>query len=122
MKKAIIVVGKHFAGKSLTIGAHLTALLKIKRRARKFTLRGKRGFLRSQSFEESGLDVIATIKKYFGYDLLVFAARPETEEGTKFKLIHNTLLKASFDVKKVEIKNQKEAPEKAAEIFKILKS
>jgi hypothetical protein len=121
MKKAVIVVGKHHAGKSLTIRGHLNPLLKISHAAHKFILNGKRGYIRSQSLEESGLDV-AAIRKYFHYDLLVFAARPETETGSKLKLICDTLQKGSFKVMVVDIQDQSEARGKAKEILGLLNS
>jgi len=121
MKKVVIVAGAHGAGKSLTINCHLKPLLGIGYYAHKFTLSGKNGYVFSQSLEESGLDVEA-IRKYFHYDLLVFAARPETESGSKLNLIRDMFQKASFAVNVVSIQEESEAPEKAKEVFSLLNS
>ena len=122
MKMAIILAGAHYAGKSKTIRLHLKPLLKISIKAHKFTLRCKRGFILSQSFEEAKRDVKATVKRYSNYDLLVFAARPQNEPGSKLKLMRSVLLKASFTVRIVTIQSPKEAKKKALEIFNFLKS
>jgi hypothetical protein len=123
MKKAVVVIGKHHAGKSLTIRGHLNPLLKISWDAHKFTLNGKSGWIKSQTLEESGLDV-AAIRKYFHYDLLVFAARPESESGSKLNLLRKALQEAEepFKVIVVNIQDKSEAPEKAKEIFNLLNS
>jgi len=121
MKKAVIVVGKHHAGKSLTIRGHLNPLLKIGYDAHKFTLNGKMGWIKSQTLEESGLD-IASIRKHFDFDLLVFAARPESESGSKLNLLRNALQTESFNVVLVNIQDKSEAPDKAREIFNLLNS
>jgi hypothetical protein len=122
MKKAVIVVGKHHAGKSLTIRGHLNPLLGISYDAHKFKLNGKCGYILSQSFEESLRDFLETCKKYFAKELLVFAARPATESGSKLNLIRDTLQKASFKVIVVNIQDKSEAPAKAKEVFSILNS
>jgi hypothetical protein len=122
MKKAIIVVGRHHVGKSLTINEHLKPLLGIGYDAHKFTLGSKRGYILSQSFEESLRKCLEHSEKYFAYDLLVFAARPETEKGSKLNLICDALRQASFNVKTVCIQDKSEAPKKASEIFDLLNS
>ena len=58
MKKAIILVGAHHVGKSLTINQHLKPMLKISHDAHVFQLGGKTGFVLSQSAEEA--------ERYFG--------------------------------------------------------
>jgi hypothetical protein len=122
MKKAVIVAGGHHTGKSKTIRRHLKPLLGISCNAHKFMLRGKKGFILSQSFEESRRDVAATIKKYSHYDLLVLAARPQSESGSKLKSLRAALSKASFAVRIVTIRSRSEAPARAKEIFSILNS
>lgn len=79
MKKAVIVVGSHYAGKSKTINVHLKQKLGIAKHEHKFTRNGKAGFILSQSFEEADRDVDYVIKKYVAYDLLVLSARPAHE-------------------------------------------
>ncbi len=122
MKKAVIIVGSHHTGKSLTINVHLKPKLGIGNDDRKFILNGKNGYILSQSFEESVRDFLDHSARYFRYDLLVFAARPETEPDSKFKLIHDALVKASYGVNTVSISDKSEAPSKAVEIFNLLSS
>jgi hypothetical protein len=79
MKKAVIVVGSHYAGKSKTIRKYLKPKLSITEHEHKFTRNGNDGFVLSQSLEESDRDVDDLIKKYMDYDLLVLSARPANE-------------------------------------------
>ena len=122
MKKAVIIVGKHHSGKSLTLVWHLKPLLGIGEYAHKFTLNGQSGYILSQSFEESLRDFLEKSKQYFGNELLVFAGRPETESGSKLNLMRDALRKASFKVTVVNIQEKSEAPAKAKEIFDLLNS
>jgi hypothetical protein len=125
MKKAIIVVGKHHSGKSLTIRGHLNPLLKIGYDAHKFTLNGKNGYVLSQTFEEAlkkFLDDSARLSKLIVYELLVLAARPETEPDSQLNLIREFLQDSSFAVEIIYIQDKSEAPEKAKAIFTLLNS
>jgi hypothetical protein len=122
MKKAIILVGAHHVGKSLTINQHLKPMLKISHDAHVFQLGGKTGFVLSQSAEEAERDVEVTVEKYADYDLLVLAARPYSNPESSLKLLRSLLQKASFVTTEVAILSTKEAPRKAIEIFAALTS
>jgi hypothetical protein len=122
MKKAIILVGAHHVGKSLTINQHLKPMLKISQEAHIFKLDGKKGFVLSQSAEEAERDVEATVEKYADYDLLVLAARPYFDPVSQLKLLRSVLQKTSFITTEVAILSEEEAPRKAKEIFVALTS
>jgi hypothetical protein len=119
-KKSVIVVGSHYSGKSLTINKHLKPLLKINPHAHIFSPSGKKGFVLSQSSEESGKDVESLIQKYSHFDLFVLASRPETDERSNFKETRAALERASFLVYVVVVHSRDEAPSKAHEIFRLL--
>jgi hypothetical protein len=55
MKKAVIVVGSHFSGKSNTITKYFKPLVGIQGNKRAFNLNGEVGRVLSQSLEEKGL-------------------------------------------------------------------
>lgn len=119
MKKAVIVVGKQNSGKSGTI-RHFKKLVKMESQHR-FTLKGKRGFILSTSFDEAKRPVEATIRRLSGYDFLVIAS-----QGPTLARIHAALKKASFSVKDVSVHRfqglnraqiESKAKEKAKEIF-----
>jgi hypothetical protein len=120
MKKAVILVGAHHVGKSLTINEHLKPMLGIKSQAHLFELEEKKGFVLSQSAEEAERDVEATVKKYSDHDFLVLAARPFSDPASQLKLLRSMLQKASFVVNEVAIHSGTEAPKKAREIFGML--
>ena len=122
MSRAVIVVGKHYAGKSKMIREYLKPLLGIGINDRKFTLEEKDGYILSQSFEEADRDPDETIKKYSDYDLLVFAARPEEEPGSKLHSMRRALSDESFRVNVVRIQNKGQVEEKAQEVFELLAS
>jgi hypothetical protein len=129
MKTAVIIVGKHGAGKSLTINKHLKRNLKnwkgkpLGPKKHIFKLGDKWGFILSQSFEESDRDVETTIKKYSGYDLLVLAAHPKGDSfGSVLQEMIQALSKQHFKAKQVKIISKHEAPQKAQVILKLLKS
>lgn len=117
MKKAVILVGAHHVGKSLTINEHLKPMLKISPDAHIFELNGKTGFVLSQSAEEAERDVVATVEKYSEYDILVLAARPHFDPESKLKLLRSMLQKASFVANEVAIHSKEEAPQTAKAIF-----
>lgn len=97
MKRAVIVVGPHYAGKSKTINKYFKPMLNIRPRAHKFTLNGTKGmvlsqsreeavhrcgFVRSQSLEESRrtpFGVTRLIRTNAHFNFLVLAARPSNE-------------------------------------------
>jgi hypothetical protein len=119
-KKAVIVVGSHFFGKSLTVNKHLKPLLKINPQAHIFDLNGQKGFVLSQSSEESGQNVEKLIEKYSHFDLFVLVSRPETDEHSNFKAVRAALERTSFEVNVMVVHSREEAPNKAAAIFKLL--
>ena len=120
MKKAVIVVGAHLVGKSFTINENLKPLLGINPEAHVFKIGEQTGYILSQSLEEADREVEETIEKYCGYDLMVFAARPYSEPGSKLRLMISLLNKKKFSVNEIAIHSKSEAPKKAREIFNIL--
>ena len=129
MKKAVIVVGGHHVGKSDTIGNHLKPMLKrpdgqpMTYYDRKFMLNLKRGYIQIQTFKEALKSFLEHSKRYFAYDLLVLAERPETEDGSQLNTIRDALQRASFTVNIVVIEHESEdRAEKAKKIFDILNS
>jgi hypothetical protein len=120
MKKAVIVVGAHLVGKSFTINENLKPLLGINPEAHVFKIGDQTGYILSQSLEEADREVEETIEQYCGYDLMVFAARPYSEPGSKLKLMTSLLNRKKFSVSEIAIHSKSEAPKKAREIFNIL--
>lgn len=120
MKIAVILVGAHHVGKSLTINHLLKPMLNISPDTHIFKVKDKTGFILSQSAEEAARDVEATVEKYADYDLLVLAARPYSDPESKLKLLRTMLQKASFTTSEVAIHQKAEAPRKAQEIFDLL--
>lgn len=121
-KQSVLVVGHHFSGKSKTINQYLKPLLKIGPHAHIFSINGWRGFVLSQSSEESNQNVQQLIEKYSHFDLFVLACRPETDEHSNLKAAQIALKKASFKVDVVAVRSHEEAPDKAREIFDLLSS
>jgi hypothetical protein len=121
MKKAIIISGAHHTGKSKTIRQFLKPLLGIRESARKFILKGKYGYILSQSFEESGRNISEIIPQYKDYNLLVIASRPRNELGSKHKQLCSALTQYGFIIEEVQIQNPAEAAQRAKEIFNLLK-
>lgn len=121
MKKAVIVEGQHYAGKSKTIIKYFKPLIGLTSRARNFKLDGVsgrvysqsreeaarlRGCVRSQSLEESGRtarEVAKLIRTNANFELLVFAARPEGEEGSFLPLLKRQLRAVGYRVLVVQI-------------------
>ena len=120
MKKAVIVVGKHYVGKSKTINIHLKAKLGIGRYQHKFTRNGKAGFILSQSFEEADRDVDYVIKKYLAYDLLVVSTRPADETGSCLNELRIKLNSAGYSVGEVLVEHNDDYAGKADEILQHL--
>ena len=141
MRKAVMVVGKHRAGKSKTIRLHLKKKLGIAKSKHKFSLRGKegfvlsqsreeaakqQGFVLSQSLEESGKykNVAKIVTKYSLYDLLVLAARPRNEKDSCLNRLERELRKAGYRVTLVSLNKHptnEYCEKKANEILKALK-
>lgn len=104
MKKAVIVVGPHFSGKSKTIKKYFKPLVGLSGNQRKFVLNGKPGIVLSQSLEEKRLsDVKAYLSPYLSYQWLVLAARPSTEGGSHLNEIRTILEENGFSVPVVEV-------------------
>ena len=105
MKKAVIVVGKHFAGKSKTIREYLKPKLGIGKHVRIFARYGQSGHILSQTLEEpkrkrSGQEIVT---KYSKYDLLVFSARPATESGSQVNELSKALKDNGYQVNTVDV-------------------
>jgi len=124
MKRAIIIVGPHHSGKSLTINEHLKGLLGIRKRERLFQLNGMRGVIWSQSPEEADRDIITKLKDKVveRYELFVLPCRPKNEEVSLFGELHEFFAEHSVEVKTLEIQKGDQAPETAAAAFKFLNS
>lgn len=103
MKIAVIVVGSHFSGKSRTIKEFLKPLLGLTSHQQIFEHHGKTGRILSQSFEESRSDANEKIARYSHYDLLVIAARPESESVTQLLAVEKLLTKYKFKHHRVVI-------------------
>jgi hypothetical protein len=129
MKKAVILVGSHHVGKSDTIRNHLKPLLKqangkpLGRHHHIFELGGKKGYILSQSLEEGGRDVDATVRSLADYQYLVFAARPVNEPESEVNALQLSLQTAGFAVSIIVIMDKfDDRAQKAAQIFRILNS
>jgi hypothetical protein len=122
MKTAVIFVGSHFSGKSLTINGFLKPLLGISYKARLFTLDGKAGCVLSQSFEESGREAKERIEAYAHLDLLVLAARPADEGASQLFRVESILGKNGFDSHLIHVTkgHDKHYASLAKKAFKIL--
>ena len=117
MKKAVLVVGPHFSGKSKTINKYFKRLVGLSEKQRTFTLREKKGTALSQSTEEKRLGHVISqsteekrlfglkefLDKYLACQWLVLAARPEDEPGSNYKAICTILKKNGFSVKTVTV-------------------
>jgi len=129
MKKAVILVGSHHVGKSDTIRNYLKPLLKqtngkpLGQHHHIFELDGKKGYILSQSLEEGGRDVNATVKSLLEYEYLVFAGRPVTEAGSEVHALQLSLQTAGFAVSIVVIMDRfDDRAKRAGQIFRILNS
>jgi alanine racemase len=118
-RKAVIVVGSHYAGKSKTINKYLKRHLGISRYEHRFRLRGQEGrvlsqsreeatwngFAKSQSLEEAGhKDITRIVRKYSCYNFLVMAARPSRERGSLLIRLRSRLRRAGYRVDIVKVK------------------
>ncbi|GAA4791447.1 hypothetical protein [Lysobacter hankyongensis] len=124
MKIAVIFVGSHFVGKSLTINGFLKPLLGISHKARLFTLDGRDGCVLSQSFEESGRDAKERIEVYSHLDLLVLAARPTSERASKLSVVEGILNRNGFICHQIDVTtgDDKHYESLAKRAFKILRT
>ncbi len=123
-KIAIIVAGKHHAGKSKTINKYLKPMLSLNERQHKFRLGNCEGFILSQTLEERNT-FVENLKRYKIYDILVLPTRPENEPNSLFHAVKDRLKEFGFDVVIYEIeKDQEESyyQEKAIEIYDQIRS
>jgi len=102
MKKAVIVVGRHHAGKGKTIRLYLKPKLGIGPKVHKFTRNGQSGYVLAQSFEEADKD-IQIIDNYSHYELLVLAARPAHETPSCLVELKAKLEKEGYRVSTVDV-------------------
>jgi len=114
MKKALIIVGSHHAGKSRTINRHLKSALGISAKANKFSEKDlygtgsankSYGWIYSQSIEERGRKTpwIAEFASNSKWQRLVFSARPIGEPVSHYKTLKEELEKAGYKVETIDI-------------------
>ena len=118
MKKAVIVVGHHYAGKSKTIKKFFKPLVGISGNRRLFQIgpqhcavlsqsleeRFGNGHVLSQSLEEKGLaDVRGIVSNYQHFERLVFAARPSNEPCSLYGKLKSELESRGFSVATVSV-------------------
>ncbi|MDD7984701.1 hypothetical protein PQO01_07035 [Lentisphaera marina] len=125
-KKAVIVCGEHFVGKTHTINFFLKPLLGIKAGAWTFTIEHWHdGGVYAQSSEESPRDVDYRISKLLKYTYVVTACRPKDEEGSHFTEIYLQLRQRGYDVVVFEISRENDEDDKkmiASQAYNHLKS
>ena len=123
MKKAVIVVGPHFSGKSKTIKKYFKPLIGLSGNQRTFDLNEKPGVVLSQSLEEKRLGRVISqsieekpisnvrefLSRYLFCQWLVLAARPSSEAGSHLNEILRILKTNGFSVLVVNI--AKDQPE-----------
>ena len=107
MKKAFVVVGKHYSGKSRTLRDYLKPRLNMGN-GRYFTRNGQSGCVLVQSCEEAEADLKDRIEKYSGYDYLVLAARPANELPSYQLELEAELKKVGYQVKTLHIVKPKQ--------------
>lgn len=103
MKKAVVVVGSHYVGKSRTIREHVKPQLGIGIDDHIFNRNGQRGFVLSQTFEEANRDIATTVSRYSHYELLILAARPAHEDPSCLTELKAELENAEYEVSTVEV-------------------
>jgi len=110
MKIAVIVVGSHHNGKSRVINEYLKPQLGLSLRQRIFQRKGKLGCILSQSFEESRSDGKDKIGRHSHFDLLVLAARPDSESPSQLLAIEKLLGKYKFQHHRVVMDGDRTVP------------
>src|SRR5437773_3760131 len=103
MRKAVIVVGKHYAGKSKTIRKYVTEKLDIGEDGHKFAYKDQDGYILSQTFEEADRNIETAVAKYSKYDLLILAARPAGENPSCLTELTEALQAAGYHVSMVNV-------------------
>lgn len=118
MKKAVVVVGPHFSGKSKTIKKYFKPLIGLSEGQRAFSLHGKAGAALSQSAEEKRLGHVISqtaeekrlpnleefLSRYLSCYWLVLAARPENEPGSFYAELVARLKENGFSVCTIAVK------------------
>lgn len=139
MRKAVIIVGSHFSGKSKTINEYFKPLVGLTKKQRNFDLQNQSGTILSQSIEEKKIGVVLSqsieekgileVEKYLSIYLykqcLVLAARPRNEAVSHLANICKILEKAGFNILTINvIANQPETfyKQKAQEAFDFFNS
>jgi len=119
MKKAVIVTGTHYIGKSRTINNYLKPKLGIGIRKHKFTRNGQDGFILSQTCEEAGRNIEDVVNNYRFYEFLILAARPRYETPSCLDHLISKLTKEGYRVDEVVIssKDSVHYEQKATEII-----
>lgn len=123
MKRAVIVVGSHFSGKSKTINKYLKNKLGISEKSYIFHLDGERGLVRSKSLEEAGSDIEDFLKRCREFHYVVLACRPSEEKRSHQATISNRLAEMNFSVSMVEVlkgQSEKYYQAKAGDAFAAL--
>jgi hypothetical protein len=141
VKRAVIVVGRHYAGKSRTIKQFFKPLVGISGNRRFFQIgahdaavlsqsleerfrNGRDGHVLSQSLEEKRyVDVRRVVATYDRYARLVFAARPRDEAGSLYEALKSELEGRDFSVATVTVvrgRSESFYAERAQEILRHL--
>jgi hypothetical protein len=103
MKIAVLVVGSHHAGKSITINKWLKPMFYIEWECSKFILNSKNGRVWSQSLEESKRSIDSLIHFCIKYELIVIPCRPSNENPSSLIEIKKRLEKEDFIVYQVQV-------------------
>lgn len=125
MKKlAIIVVGKHYAGKTRTLW-QVKSLLKMRNRGFKFTLGKCTGWILTQTLQEPDPPRdLESLNRYQGCDVLILPSRPKGESSPTLQQIKKKLRELGFKISEVNIERRKTETyrkTKAREIIRIVK-
>ncbi len=107
MRKAVIVAGTHYSGKSRTLRDYLKPRLKMGN-GRYFMRNDQSGCVLVQTCEEAEVDVKERVRKYSGCDYLVLAARPANESLSYQTELEAELKNAGYQVKTLRIVKPRE--------------
>lgn len=109
MNKAVIIMGRHFSGKSKTIKEYIKQKLELaSKNHKRFILNEKEGYVLSQSFEEGDWDVDYMVTKYSKYTYLVLAGRPKEEENSLSQEVEDKLRLKGFTIKIFHVESGKD--------------
>jgi hypothetical protein len=121
MKKAVIVIGRHGAGKSDIINEIIKPLLGIGCKSNLFTVENwNDGKIFSQSSEEKSNETAqGRVKKLLNSKYVITACRPAEELNSHFKDVKKLLKAKKYDVLEIRIENNdKQTNEKRIELAK----